>query len=48
LFHPAAGAGRRLASGLRRLHTGVPHLYLAWQIAGAAVLALLLAILLKR
>jgi hypothetical protein len=48
VWRPAAGAGRRAAAALRHVHTGVPHLYLVWQLAGAAVLALLLALLLGR
>ena len=48
IYRPAVGAGRALAAGLRRLHTGVPSLYLAWQVAGAAALALLLLALLGR
>jgi LPXTG-motif cell wall-anchored protein len=35
-------------SGLRRLHTGMPSLYLVWQLAGAALLALLLFVLWRR
>lgn len=48
LYGPAGAAGRRFVSGLRRLHTGVPNLYLAWQLAGATALALLLLLLLRR
>ena len=48
LYRPARDAGRQLVLGLRRLHTGVPHLYLLWQLAGAAALALLLLALLRR
>ena len=44
-YRPAAAAGRRLAGWLRRLHTGAPDLYIAWQLAGAAALALLLLLL---
>jgi hydrogenase-4 component B len=47
-YRPATNAGRRLVSGLRLVHTGVPHLYLVWQLAGAAALALLLLALLRR
>jgi hypothetical protein len=47
-YRPAAAAGRRVTDALRRVHTGVPHVYLAWQLAGAAALALLLAVLLSR
>ncbi|HUK61781.1 MAG TPA: hypothetical protein VLV15_00565, partial [Dongiaceae bacterium] len=46
-YRPATAASRRLVSGLRRTHTGVPHLYLVWQLAGAVALALLLLVLLK-
>jgi hydrogenase-4 component B len=47
VYGPATIAGRRLTDGLRRMHTGVPNLYLAWQIAGALALALLLLLLLR-
>jgi hydrogenase-4 component B len=47
VYRPATATGRRLVSGLRLIHTGVPHLYLIWQLAGAAALALLLLALLK-
>jgi hydrogenase-4 component B len=42
LYRPAAAATRRVTDALRHMHTGVPHVYLAWQLAGAAALALLL------
>ena len=48
LYRPAAGAGRRMTDGLRHVHTGVPHVYIAWQLVGAVALALLLALLLRR
>lgn len=48
LYRPVVDSGRRLVSGLRRIHTGVPHLYLIWQLAGATALALLLLALLRR
>jgi hypothetical protein len=48
LYRPAARAGRRAVASLRRLHTGVPHVYIAWQLAGAACLALLLILLVRR
>ena len=48
LYRPAAGAGRRMTEGLRHVHTGVPHVYLAWQLVGAVALALLLTLLLRR
>jgi hydrogenase-4 component B len=41
LYAPAAAAGRRLVWGLRRLHTGVPNVYLAWQLVGATAVACL-------
>jgi formate hydrogenlyase subunit 3/multisubunit Na+/H+ antiporter MnhD subunit len=47
VYGPGLRVGRRLAAGLRRLHTGMPNLYLAWQVAGAAALALLLVLLLR-
>jgi hypothetical protein len=48
MFRPAMAAGRLLTSGLRRIHTGVPTLYLAWQVIGTVALALLLLALLRR
>lgn len=48
LYLPAVETGRRLTASLRRLHTGVPNVYIAWQLAGAAALALLLALLVRR
>jgi len=48
LYGPAGAAGRLFVAGLRRAHTGVPNLYLAWQLAGAAALAALLLLLLRR
>jgi hypothetical protein len=48
LYHPAGAAGRRVTEGLRRAHTGVPHLYLLWQLAGAAALVLLMLLLIHR
>jgi len=47
LYRPAGAAGRRIADALRRAHTGVPHLYIAWQLVGALGLALLLVLLLR-
>jgi hydrogenase-4 component B len=47
-YRPAGSAGRRVTEGLRRVHTGVPHLYLVWQLAGAGALVLLLLALLRR
>jgi hydrogenase-4 component B len=46
-YGPAQSAGRQIVAGLRRLHTGVPNVYLAWQLVGAAALALLLVLLLR-
>jgi hydrogenase-4 component B len=48
LYRPALAAGRRVTDALRLMHTGVPHVYLAWQLAGALALAVLLAALLHR
>ncbi len=48
LYQPAVAAGRRVTDALRLAHTGVPHVYLAWQLAGAAALGLLLLALLSR
>jgi formate hydrogenlyase subunit 3/multisubunit Na+/H+ antiporter MnhD subunit len=49
LYEPVLRSGRPLVAALRRLHTGIPNLYIAWQLAGGAVLALsLLWLLLRR
>ena len=49
LYQPVLRSGRPLVGALRRLHTGVPNLYIAWQLAGGALLALsLLWLLLRR
>jgi hydrogenase-4 component B len=48
LYRPALAAARRITDGLRHVHTGVPHVYLAWQLAGAGALVLLLLALLRR
>jgi len=48
LYGPAARAGRQLVEALRQLHTGVPNVYLLWQLLGASALALLLLVLLRR
>jgi hydrogenase-4 component B len=47
-YRPAVSAGRGMVAGLRRLHTGMPSLYLLWQLVGAALLAVLLALLARR
>lgn len=47
-YVPALETGRRLTASLRRLHTGIPNVYIAWQLAGALALALLLALLVRR
>ncbi|MFI5371892.1 MAG: complex I subunit 5 family protein [Candidatus Eisenbacteria bacterium] len=47
-YDPAIRAGRPLIAGLRRIHTGVPNVYIAWQLAGGALLALSLLLLLRR
>jgi hypothetical protein len=44
-YTPITLAGRRIVAMLRRLHTGIPTLYLAWQLVGAAALAALLLML---
>lgn len=46
-YTPAIESGRRVTESLRRFHTGVPNVYLAWQLAGAVALALLLALLVR-
>lgn len=47
-YAPALATARRVTGALRRLHTGVPNVYIAWQLAGAVALALLLALLVRR
>lgn len=47
-YAPAIETARRVTGALRRLHTGVPNVYIAWQLAGAVALALLLALLVRR
>jgi hydrogenase-4 component B len=46
-YAPAVRAGRPLVAALRRIHTGVPNVYIAWQLLGGALLALLLLLLLR-
>jgi hydrogenase-4 component B len=41
-YRPVLAYGRRAAEVLRRAHTGTPHMYIVWQLIGAAALALLL------
>jgi hydrogenase-4 component B len=48
LVRPAVAMGRRVSDALRHAHTGVPHVYLAWQLAGAAALVLLMLALRAR
>jgi len=48
IYVPSAAAARRLAGVLRRVHTGVPHVYLLWQLAGALALALFVLALARR
>ena len=38
LFRPIGEWGNRLGRRLSRLHTGLPHGYLLWQLLGAAIL----------
>jgi hydrogenase-4 component B len=47
-YRPAGAAGRRVTDGLRRAHTGVPHLYLAWQLVGATAIVGLVLLLVRR
>jgi hydrogenase-4 component B len=42
LYRPAAAGGRSVSRALRRAHTGMPHLYIVWQLLGALALVLLL------
>jgi hydrogenase-4 component B len=48
VYHPTLNVGRRMGHVLRRAHTGLPQVYLAWQVAGAAGLVILLFVLLHR
>jgi len=40
MYRPVISGGEWVSDLLRRAHTGVPHLYIAWQIIGAVVIAL--------
>jgi hypothetical protein len=44
LFRPAARAGRRVGEALQRAHSGTAHRYIVWQLFGALVLIVLLAL----
>jgi len=44
LYGPLVEAGRRTSRLLRRAHTGLPHVYIAWQLLGALALVLLLVL----
>jgi hydrogenase-4 component B len=46
-YEPAARAGRPIVAALRHIHTGIPNVYIAWQLIGGALLALLLLLLLR-
>ncbi len=48
MYRPVIISGEWLSDLLRRAHTGVPHLYIAWQIIGAIVIALLVWLLVSR
>jgi hydrogenase-4 component B len=48
VYGPAAGLARRMGEAMRRVHTGVPHVYLLWQLAGALAVALLALALVRR
>ncbi len=39
MYRPVITGGTWLSDLLRRAHTGVPHVYIAWQIIGAAIIA---------
>ncbi|MCS7264372.1 MAG: hypothetical protein NZ805_06030 [Armatimonadetes bacterium] len=41
MYRPVISGGERISDFLRRAHTGVPHLYIAWQIIGAIIIALI-------
>ncbi len=41
MYRPVISGGEWISDLLRRAHTGVPHLYIAWQIIGAAIIALI-------
>lgn len=40
MYRPVITGGTWISDLLRRAHTGIPHLYIAWQIIGAAIIAL--------
>lgn len=41
MYRPVISGGEWISDLLRRAHTGVPHLYIAWQIIGAIIIALI-------
>ncbi|MCX7642739.1 MAG: proton-conducting transporter membrane subunit [Armatimonadetes bacterium] len=41
MYRPVISGGEWISDLLRRAHTGVPHLYIAWQIVGAVIIALI-------
>ena len=47
LYGPIVNAGSRLTDGLSRTHSGIPHVYMLWQVIGIAVVFAVLFILLK-
>lgn len=48
MYRPVLIGGERVSDLLRRAHTGVPHLYIAWQIIGATVIALIVWLMVRR
>ncbi len=40
MYRPVISGGEWISDLLRRAHTGIPHLYIAWQIIGAVIIAL--------
>jgi hypothetical protein len=45
LYEPAVRACRPVVLALRHLHAGIPNVYIAWQLIGGVLLALLLLLL---
>ncbi len=48
MYRPVIVSGEWVSDLLRRAHTGVPHLYIAWQIIGALIIALIVWLLMQR
>jgi hydrogenase-4 component B len=48
MYRPVITGGTWVSDLLRRAHTGVPHLYIAWQIIGAAIIALVVWLMFRK